>query len=220
MKQMQLSTKNSLIGRIADNIGLNEKFHRYKKIYTNPNDNALISPVEGRVVHIGNINNEGMLISKRNKKIRLKELIGNNYNQFSGYRYINFHLSPLNLHFWVTPCDGMFTYTQMNEGQAIFPVYIGLEHLSGIAMYHKAVKRNATIGSVFQTKYFPIVMIAVGSLNVNRIHTDYEEMQNSKKGTPCGYFSIGSSMLLCFPAHLKTLIDIGSDVKIGQRILI
>ena len=84
----------------------------------------------------------------------------------------------------------------------------------------KAIKKNASIGSVFQTKNFPIVMIAVGSLNVNRIHTDYEEMQNYKKGTPCGYFSIGSSMLLCFPNHLKTLIDEGSNVKIGQRILI
>ncbi|MCD4684235.1 MAG: phosphatidylserine decarboxylase [Bacteroidales bacterium] len=217
---MNLSTKNSLIGRIADNVGLNKKFHRYQKISTDPNDNALISPVEGRVVHIGNIDNEGMLISKRNKKIRLKDLIGNNYNQFAGYRYINFHLSPLNLHFWVTPYDGMFTYTQKNEGKAIFPIYIGLEYLSGITMYHKAVNRNATIGSVFQTKLFPIVMIAVGSLNVNRIHTDYEEMQNYKKGTPCGYFSIGSSMLLCFPNHLKYLIDEGSDVKIGQRILI
>jgi len=217
---MQLSTKNSLIGSIADYIGLNENFHRYEKINIIPNDDALISPVEGRVVHIGNIDNEGVLISKRNKKIRLEELIGDNYTQFTGYRYINFHLSPLNLHFWVTPYEGMFTYTQMNEGKAVFPIYLGLEYLSGIALYHKAVKRNATIGSVFQTKFFPIVMIAVGSLNVNRIHTDYEEKQNYEKGTPCGYFSIGSSMLLCFPVHLKTLIDVGSDVKIGQRILI
>lgn len=217
---MKLSTKNSLIGRIADHVGLNEKFHQYKKISIDPNDNALISPVEGKVVHIGNIDNEGVLISKRNKKIRLEELIGKNYNQFTGYRYINFHLSPLNLHFWVTPYDGMFTYTQMNEGKATIPIYLGLEYLSGIAMYHKAIKKNATICSVFQTKFFPIVMIAVGSLNVNRIHTDYEELQDYKKGTPCGYFSIGSSMLLCFPAHLKTLIDVGTNVKIGQRILI
>jgi len=217
---MQLSTRNSLIGRIADIVGLNEKFHRYEKISIDPNDNALISPVEGRVVHIGNIDKKGVLTSKRNKKISLEELIGNNHNQFAGYRYINFHLSPLNLHFWITPYDGMFTYTQKNEGKAIFPIYLGLEYLLGIAMYHKAIIRNATIGSVFQTKNFPIVMIAVSSLNVNRIFTDYEEKQNYRKGTPCGYFSIGSSMLLCFPAHLKTLIDVGSDVTIGQRILI
>ncbi len=87
-------------------------------------------------------------------------------------------------------------------------------------MFDRAVKKNASIGYVFITDRFSLAMIAVGSLNVNRIHTNYEEMQNFKKGTPCGYFSIGSSMLLCFPDHLKTLIDEGSDVKIGQRILI
>jgi hypothetical protein len=45
-------------------------------------------------------------------------------------------------------------------------------------------------------------------------------MQNYKKCTPCGYFNIGSTMLLCFPDHLKILIEEMPDVKIGQRILI
>ena len=217
---MKLSTKNSLAGRIADYIGLNKKFHQYEKISIDPNDSALISPVEGKVVHIGAINEKGTLISKYNNEVQLKNLIGNHFNQFVGGKFINFYLSPTNLHFWVTPCDGMFTYTQKNEGKSIIPIYIGLEYLLGIEMFSKATKRNATIGSVLQTKAFPLAMIAVGSLNVNRIHTDYEEMQNYKKGTPCGYFNIGSSMLLCFPNHLKPLVDKGSDVKIGQRILI
>ena len=217
---MKLSTKNSLIGRIADNVGLNKKSHQYKKINIDPQDSALISPVEGRVVHIGYINKKGVLISKHNKEVRLEELIGKYVSQFKGGKYINIYLSPLNLHFWVTPYDGMYTDTQKNEGKSVFPIYIGLEYLLGIEMFSKAIKRNASIGSVFQTENFPIAMIAVGSLNVNRIHTDYEEMQNYKKGTPSGYFSIGSSMLLCFPNHLKALIDEGSEVKIGQRILI
>lgn len=217
---MTLSTKNSLIGRIADHAGLNEKFHRYKKINIDPNDSALISPVEGKVVYIGKIDKKGTLISKHNNEVRLEELIGNYSNLFEGGKYINFYLSAFNLHFWVTACDGMFTYTQKNEGRSVIPIYIGLEYLLGIEMFSKAIKRNASIASVFQTKNFPIAMIAIGSLNVNRIHTDYEEMKNYRKGTPCGYFSIGSSMLLCFPNHLETLVDEGSDVKIGQRILI
>jgi phosphatidylserine decarboxylase len=86
-------------------------------------------------------------------------------------------------------------------------------------MFSKAVKKNASIGSVFQTNKFSIAIIAVGSLNVNRIYTDYEEQKNYQKGTPCGYFSIGSSMLLCFPDYLKILIKKGDDVNIGQQIL-
>ena len=86
-------------------------------------------------------------------------------------------------------------------------------------MLSKAIKKNASIGFLFETKDFLMAMIAVGSLNVNGIHVDYEEMQNYKKCTPCGYFTIGSTMLLCFPDHLKVLIEEMSDVKIGQRIL-
>lgn len=217
---MQLETKNSLIGRIADYIGLNNKFHQYHKIDIDQNDKALISPVEGKVVHIGDINEKGTLISKFNKEIYLKDLIGNHSNQFVGGKFINFYLSPFNFHFWVTPYDGIFTYTQKNEGKSVLPIYIGLENILGMGFFSKATRRNATIGSVFQTGDFPVAMIAVGSLNVNRIHIDYEEMRNYKKGTPCGYFNIGSSMLMCFPNHLNILIDEGANVQIGQRIIV
>ncbi len=217
---MILSTRTSLLGKIADRIGINQNFSEYTRIFVDPNDAAIISPVEAKVMHIGSINQNGLLISKNNKEILLADLIGNYINHFLGGMYINFYLRPSNKHFWVTPHDGMFIYTQKNEGNSRLPVYIGLEYLLGIEMFSKAVKKNASIGSIFKTKDFLMAMIAVGSLNVNRIHTDYEEMQNYKKGTPCGYFSIGSSLLLCFPNHLKFLIEEESNVKIGQRILI
>lgn len=216
---MKQSTKNSLVGKIADYFGLNKKFHEYTKIITDPKDNAVISPVEAKVVHIGNIDRNGMLISKNNKEIRLEKLIGNYANKFLDGKYINFYLSPSNKHFWATPYNGRFIYTQKNEGKSWFPVITGLENILGIEMFSKAVKKNASIGSIFQTESFPIAIIAVGSLNVNRVHIDYDEMKNYKKGTPCGYFSLGSSMLLCFPNQFKILVDKGAEVKIGQSLL-
>jgi len=216
---MEKATNNSLVGRIADILGLNKKFHQYRDINIDPQDKALISPVEGKVVHIGNINSDGILISKFNKEVRLKDLIGDYYKQFTGGKYINIYLSPNDEHFWVTPDEGKFIYTQRNKGKAIFPVYIGLENFLKIEMLSKAVKNNASVGSIFQTDKFPIAMIAVGSLNVNRIFTDYEEQKDYKKGIPCGYFSIGSTMLLCFPDYLKILVEKGDNLKIGQRIL-
>jgi phosphatidylserine decarboxylase len=217
---MRKLTNNSFIGKIADWIGLNKKFHQYQNIAIDLQDKALISPVEGKVVYVGDIDNDGMLISKHNKKIHLKELIGDNYRQFIGGKYLNIYLSPNNIHYWITPTDGEFIYTQRNKGKAIIPVYIGLEYLIGVEMISKAVKKNASIGSIFQTDKFPLAMIAVGSLNVNRIYTDYDEMKTYRKGTPCGYFSIGSSMLLCFPDNLDVLVNVGENVDIGQRILI
>jgi len=156
---MKLSTKNSFVGKIAAHFGLNKKFHEYVKIITEPKGTALISPVEAKVMHIGNIDPKGMLISKNNKEIRLEELIGNYASQFLGGEFINFYLSPSNKHFWVTPYDGMFTYTQKNEGKSWLPVYTGLENVLGIEMFSKAVKKNASIGSIFQTEDFQIAMI-------------------------------------------------------------
>jgi hypothetical protein len=79
---MERATNNSLIGKIADSLGINKKFHQYKETNIDPLDKALISPVEGKVEHIGSINADGILISKNNKEISLKELIGENYKQF------------------------------------------------------------------------------------------------------------------------------------------
>ena len=101
-----------------------------------------------------------------------------------------------------------------------FFLYVGLENLLGIEMFSKAIKKNATIGSIFQTDKFQIPMIAVGSLNISRMYTDYQEQKNYQKGTPCGYFSIGSSMLLCFPDFFKILMEIGENIKTGKRILL
>lgn len=216
---MEDVTSNSLIGKIADVFGLNKRFHQYKEINIDPLESALVSPVDGKVVHIGDINKSGILLSKNNKEINLHELMGEHAQQFMNGKYINIYLSPLDEHFWVCPDDGMFIYTQKNEGQAILPVFVGLETLFGIEMFSKAVKKNASISSVFQTAHFPVAMIAVGSLNVNRIFTDYEENTHYKKGRPCGYFSIGSSMLLCFPNDLEILVEKGQPIKIGQRIL-
>ncbi len=217
---MKLSTRNSLLGRFADKININMKFSEYARIFVDPDDNAVISPVEAKVMYIGSINGKGMLITKNHKEILLSDYISHYAKLFLGEMYINFYLLPFNKHFWVTPFDGIFIYTRKNEGKSLLPVYTGLENLLGIEMFSKAVKKNASIGSVFKTKNFLMALIAVGSLNVNRIHIDYEEMQNYKKGTPCGYFSIGSSLLLCFPSHLKILIEEKSNVKIGRRILV
>ncbi len=217
---MKQPTNNSLTGKIADILGLNKKFHQYKETNIDPQNKALISPVEGKVTYIGDINDDGILISKHNKKVSLKDLIGDYYKNFIRGKFINIYLSPLNDHYWVTPDDGKFIYTQKNKGKAFIPVYVGLENILGIEMFSKAVKKNASIGSIFQTDKLQLALIAVGSLNVNRIYVDYEEQKNYKKGNPCGYFSIGSSMLICFPDYLNILVKKGDDLKIGQQILL
>lgn len=215
---MKTSTRNSLVGKIMDFMGINNRFHRYETIEIDA-EARVISPVEARVANVGKISDKGKLISKNNKEVNLKDLMGDYSNNFFSGTYINFYLSPLNRHFWVTPCDGHFIYTQKNEGKTKFPVFLGLENLFGIEMFSKAAERNASISSILKTKESVLAMIAVGSLNVNRVHVDYEEGISYTKGTPCGYFSLGSSMLLCFPDNPEILVKNGERVRLGQKII-
>ena len=114
---MKISTKKSLIGKVFDFSGLNESFHKYENIQFDKKA-QVISPVEARVSNIGKISENGNIISKNNKTVFLKDLLGQYSHEFIGGTYINFYLNPGNKHFWVTPSEGKFIYTQKNEGKS------------------------------------------------------------------------------------------------------
>ncbi|MBT3297900.1 phosphatidylserine decarboxylase [archaeon] len=216
---MKISTANTLLGKLCDITRINQKFHQYQPVIIESRDNQIVSPVEATVNHIGDISEEGVLLTKRNKIVKLYDLIGQYAKNFYGCKYLNLYLSPLNLHFWVTPTEGKFIHIVKNEGKSKWPVFIGLEDLIGIEMFSKAVIQNSSIGMIYQTGEYDIAMVAVGSLNVNRIHVDCEIGKQYERGVPCGYFSLGSSMLLCFPRDLKPMVHEGKKVRIGQAIL-
>lgn len=219
---MNFSTKNTLIGKIADYLGINKKFYKYQKDNINRDFNLITSPVEATVVDFGRVGKKGELTSKYKKEIILSEVIGNSAALFSDGIYFNFYLSPKDKHYWRIPYDCELISFKINNSKALLPVFIGLDNLFGGNHYFaKAIQKNASVGLIFKTKFFPFAMIPVGSLNVNGIHIVDDFNGSYKKGDIGGYFSIGSSMLLCFPSNylFKTLIKIGEKVDIGDAIL-
>ncbi len=133
---------------------------------------------------------------------------------------MNFYLSPKDKHYWRIPCDSELISTKINNGDSKIPIMIGLENFfPRTDFFEKAIKNNATVSSAFQAKDFIYAMIAVGSLNVNSIHTMKQDY--FKKGDVGGYFNLGSSMLLCFPesSKLTCLIEPQTKVDIGKRIV-
>lgn len=215
------STKTSIIGGVVSRLGMNKKFHRFKDDQIEYDSNFIISPVDAKLVATGHIKKGGTIISKSNKEINLKDTIGEQADMFSDGFYLNFYLSPKNRHYWRIPYDGKLVSMSLNQGKARIPVFIGMDKIfKNKDFFKKAIKRNASVGLVFKTDSFPFVMIPVGSLNVNGIHIVDEKDGNYKKGDIGGYFSIGSSMLLCFPKYaFESLIKIGDKVKIGQNIV-
>ncbi len=216
---MNYSTRYTLLERVADVIGLNSRFHKYRKDEINFDDSVVVSPVEAKVVCAEEIGEGGKLISKLGRKVDLSGVI-DRAGLFSGGSYINFYLSPMDKHYWRIPYNSEVVLTKVNDGVARIPVMTGFERVfSRTDFFERSIKSNATIGTVFRMKDFFYAMIAVGSLNVNSIHTIKKDC--FEKGDIGGYFNFGSSMLLCFSKSMGSgfLVEPGAKVDIGEEIL-
>ena len=214
------STRAGIVQSLANLAGVNRRFHATRFDEIDRREDMITSPVEARLVAEGPIGEGGSILSKGARRIALSDVMGESASLFSGGRYMNLYLSPADRHYWRTPYPGKFVSTRVNRGEASLPVFIGLESFIQRAdLFPRAVRANASIASILETKEFPIGMIAVGSLCVNAIHVLYEEGTAYGKGDLAGYFNIGSSMLLVFPDHpIYSLIDEGQKVSIGQAI--
>jgi len=217
---MDYSTKPTCLEKIANLTRLNSRFHKYQEDKINQDNSIFISPVQATLIHQGKINKDSTIISKFNKQINLHETLGKKANLFSNGFYMTFYLSPKDKHYWRIPYNSKPISTKINNGKSKIPIITGLEKFfPKIDFFEKSIKNNATIGTIFQTKNFPYAMIAVGSLNVNSIHTIKQDY--FKKGDVGGYFNLGSSILLCFPESPKliSLINTKTKVDIGRNII-
>ena len=216
---MNYSTKPGFLEKIIEKSGLNYKFHKWDDDKINQDSSIIISPVEAKLIYVGKIKDRGQLISKFNKKINLTRTIGEKSGLFKEGIYFNFYLSPKNKYYWRIPYDSKLISTEVNNGKAKIPVMVGLEKFfPRTDFFEKAIKNNATIGSVFQTKDFSYAIIAIGSLNVNSVHA--VKKSYFRKGDIGGYFNLGSSMLLCLPNYpLNPLVNIGTKVNIGEPLI-
>ncbi len=218
---MDYSTKRSFIEKIADFFGINDKFHRYREDKINYDKKFIISPVEATLTYSNRIEKNKRMMLKSKKEAYLEDILGEFANLFSEGFYLNFYLSPKNKHYWRIPYDSRLAYTIINEGIAKNNIFSYLERLFREEYYfEKAIKKNASISSIMQADNFLFAMIAIGSLNVNKIHLIKKKYDTYQKGDIGGYFSIGSSMMLCFPRYpMDLLSEIGKKVNIGEPII-
>ena len=111
------STKPTFLEKLANLTKLNSKFHKYQKDKINQDNSIIISPVQAKLIYQGKITEDNELISKFNKKINLKETLGEKANLFSNGFYMNFYLSPKDKHYWRIPYDSKHISTKINNGK-------------------------------------------------------------------------------------------------------
>lgn len=197
-------------------------------------ENGLVSPVDGAVSQIGNIE-QGRIVQAKGQDYSVLELLAGDDSlakQFDGGQFTTIYLSPSDYHRIHMPLTG--TLQQMT--------YIPGKLFSVSPRTARTVPnlfaRNERVVTVFETEHGPMALILVGAIFVGSMETvwqgqitppygkeiqywSYENEQavTLKKGQEMGRFNMGSTVIILLPKQAKkfnlALID-GQSVVMGQ----
>ena len=214
-----MQTKESLLKKVFDKIWINKKFYKYSESKIDYDKDYLVSPVDWKIAYFGNLWNNWEFISKWWKKAELEKLLSEESINFANYKYLNIYLSPKNRHFFCFPFDVKIKKIFCHNGTSIFPIFIWIENIFKIEVFHKAILSNATISVIMETDFWDICFIAVWSLNVNHINIDYKEWESWKTWEKFWNFSLGSSIILIFPESFEIIKNAWDDLVIWEKII-
>lgn len=209
---------------LASYKSLNELFTRglKKNREFNRDENIFISPVDGKVMQTGNINN-GRALQIKGFSYSVDRLVGESVP--SNLSYANLYLSPSNYHRYHAPCD-MHVESITHFKGALLPVHTkSLYKNKNLFVVNERVvlKARDAFGGIL---YF----VAVGALNVGGIYFyiepkiqhkssfytrsfKYKEPIFIKKGEEIGMFKMGSTIVL-FVSDAEILKS-DCDIKFG-----
>lgn len=200
---------------INDYPTFNDFFIRKLKPHIRPiakENNAVISPVDGTVSQIGNIQ-ENILFQAKSFYFSLASLLGNTLHiahLFQHGTYATFYLAPKDYHRVHMPIDGRLTKTIFIPGKLFSVNPYNTQHVPEL------FARNERLVCLFDTKIGPMAIILVGAMIVGSINTAWQTAPHIhpkiteqsfahevflKKGDELGYFKVGSTVITLFPAN-------------------
>jgi phosphatidylserine decarboxylase len=192
----------------------------------------IVSPVDGSVAQIGQIN-KTQLLQAKNFYFSLDKLCGNDADclQFDNGAFATFYLAPYNYHRVHMPVKGHLKKTIYVPGK-LFSV----NHATSMAIPH-LYSRNERLISLFTTDIGDVAVILVGAMLVGSIQTvwmkqpirkrqiEVQDVESNsvtlEKGAELGYFKLGSTVIiLCEKNKVQWApsCQSGSTVQFGQSI--
>lgn len=215
---MPISTKNTVLWKVYDFLWINKKFHEYSESNIDMREGYLVSPCDSTVEHIWTITSTWSLIGKHGKKVSLERIYWEKINTFKWYQYISLYLSPKDRHFFTAPDDGVLSYIKWHDGDAVVPYIMALEKL-WIQVFKEYIEHNAALWWSIKNWDSTRWMIALGSLNVNRIVLDKNLWESVSRWEKIGHFLMWSGIILIVPSGFEILKNVWETVTIGEAII-
>ena len=215
-------------GRKEDYLSFNDFFTREIKPELRLIESSyktMVSPVDGRLIEHGKIN-EDSIIQIKNSHYSLTKLLNNNQElamkYLNGY-FVTLYLAPDNYHRVHMPLDGTLVNSEHVPGKC-FAV-----HQESITKIPDLYIKNQRLINSFENQLSPFVLILVAALNVSSITTVWksEDLQAENpltilKGEQMGQFNLGSTVILLVPKESQLIwsetMKTGTRVKVGQVI--
>jgi len=239
-KTYNVNLKEAIYEDVELYSSFNSFFTRELKPESRPIDeniNSIISPADGVVSQIGNINS-GKIIQAKGIYFNLLSFLGNDKEYFKKFKdglFSTIYLSPKDYHRVHMPIDGKLSKM----------VYIPGKLFSVNKITTRTVKNlysiNERLVCFFDTVRGPMSVVLVGAMIVSGITVQWEkgncfnkgkikrfiypsigkDSVFLKKGDEIGRFMLGSTVVICFgknKINWSSNISINSVVKMGQRV--
>lgn len=194
---------------------------------------AIVSPVDGTVSQLGDIN-QGTMIQAKGKQYSVADLLAEDAEQakrFYGGKFITIYLSPRDYHRIHMPVTGTLVKYTYVPGR-LYPVnQIGVQHVD------RLFARNERLITYVETDNMGCVaVVKVGALFVGSVKVSYNtattnvkngrhysdkiaEAATYEKGQELGWFEFGSTVILVFErGDIEWAADVreGSTLRMGQ----
>jgi phosphatidylserine decarboxylase len=195
-----------------------------------PSSDTIVSPVDGRLVMTGTIE-DGRLIQAKGLDYSTVDLLGSREAAalFAGGGYATLYLSPRDYHRIHAPVAGRVASVRRRRGR-LLPV----NDLS-VPFVKDLFATNERVIVSMETEAGPVAVVMVGATNVGRISLAFEVAPAQRrtdwdwtperdirlaKGEELGRFELGSTVILLFGQERVALdpFAVGASVQMGSRL--
>ena len=193
-------------------------------------DNAIVSPVDGRVTHVGDVK-DGQIFQIKGHSYALDYLVGEDYaKDYQKGQATTIYLAPFDYHRVHSPLSGKLKRGRYIPGELNSVSISFLDNITGLF-----AKNERVVLEFERRRGGSFLMVLVGAVNVGSIETVFHgevcpndfssqldlsaQGEAISKGQEIGRFNLGSTIILIMPPNqIAWQLKNGQKVSMGEKI--
>ena len=189
-------------------------------------ENLILSPADGRVMYLYQVNAGEVTCEKQGRKIPIAEIAKTAVANRPGW-LVGIYMTPFDVHFNRAPCDGQIRTLHYHRTGANLPM-VDLWEYVNFTLFRKAVNlfaapfhlENERLTMQIRNGRTECYLVLIADRFVNKITRFFKEGQKIEKGEKISFIERGSQTDLFIPQeHISFRIKPGDQVYAGRTIL-